>query len=186
MCATMQQSDNAERAGVSRAVFLSHTSRRGVKFSSARGGGLGRGGARSAARRGVRRVSAWGEGAGARGLQCGVLTATSPPHSVLCYWRALGLRKNGKVLLRLDGQYEGPDGTTKVQACCGCVLCTPLLVLLVTFPPHIGPWLALKPQSHFRDYSRAAPHAQFRVSCTWLCLSGTFHDAEAVSCCEAP
>ena len=44
---------------VSREVFLSHTSRCSVQFSSARGGGRGRGGARSASRRGVRRVSAW-------------------------------------------------------------------------------------------------------------------------------
>ena len=44
---------------VSREVFLSHTSRCSVKFYSARSGGRGRGGERSAARRGVRRVSAW-------------------------------------------------------------------------------------------------------------------------------
>ena len=52
------------RASVSRAVFLSHTSRCSVEFSAARGGGRGRGGARSAARRGFRCVSAWAKALG--------------------------------------------------------------------------------------------------------------------------
>ena len=47
----------ARTPSVSRAVFHSHTSRCSVEFSSARGGGRGRGGARSAARGGARRVS---------------------------------------------------------------------------------------------------------------------------------
>ena len=49
---------------VSRAVFLSHTSRCSVKFSSAHGGGRGRGGSRSAARRGARRVTVWAKALG--------------------------------------------------------------------------------------------------------------------------
>ena len=53
---------------VSREVFLSHTSRCSVQFSSARGGGRGRGGARSSARRGARRVSAWAKARGRAAL----------------------------------------------------------------------------------------------------------------------
>ena len=64
----------ASTPSVSRAVFLSHTSRCCVEFSSAHGGGRGRkicSSGRCSARVGV------GEGAGARGLQSGVVAMYS-------------------------------------------------------------------------------------------------------------
>ena len=74
---------------VSRAVFLSHTSRCSVEFTSARGGGRGRGGARSAARRGVRRVSEWAKALG-RGV-CSPASLRCVPRRMSALAKARGL-----------------------------------------------------------------------------------------------
>ena len=128
-------------------VPLPHTSRCSAEFSSARGGGRGRGGARSAAQRDARRVSEWAKALGrevcspaswrcvprrvsawAKARRPAALPALSTPGGLGRYWvaqwhlaRAVGRRFRGCCAKRLY-LHTAPYGTkTSAPGCSGGV-----------------------------------------------------------------